>query len=123
MEPQIQPEPDPEDETPADNTDLQPDDGFSNEAPPEDVPEAQQEDTPFEFEVSELPESGLRDFKDLSNLYGALQEITPPVTDKRFTELSKLNEVFDRFESKEDFCRKGSVDEFNILLKLNAETK
>jgi hypothetical protein len=127
MEPQLQLEPEPEDETPADNTDLQPDDSFSDTPPPEtetgNTPEDTPEDTPFEFEVSELPESGLRDFKELSVLYGGLQEITPPVTDKRFTELSKLNEVFDRFESKEDFCRKGSVEEFNILLKLNAETK
>lgn len=122
-----QPQPEGEDEYPGiDNSDLQPTDSFE-EAPQETEMEEAQETEPeaqeFEFSVPELPESGIRDFKDLSELYGSLQELTPPVTDKRFTALSKLNEVFDRFESKEDFCRKGTPEEFNILLNLNAVTE
>jgi hypothetical protein len=75
------------------------------------------------IEVPPLPEEGgKRDFSEAARLYGAMNELKPPLSDKRFLELSASSPiVLQKYASKEDLCMRAAVDEINYLLTINSE--
>ena len=109
----------------ASNENIEPDLDFDKEKPEESEPKKKvynPEKNPYDLEVSELPESGARDFAEAARLYGAMNTINPPLTDNRFIEVvDSLLTVKGKYKDKEDFCKKGSIGDINFVLEKHKE--
>lgn len=75
-----------------------------------------------DINIPELPAEGSREFSIAAKLYGALNTLKPPITDKHYLEIAgNIPGVLIRFGDKEAFCKKAPSDIIRELLAWNAK--
>ena len=75
-----------------------------------------------EIKIPDLPEEGQREFSEAAKLYGALNTLKPPITDKRYLEIAgNIPGALTRFGDKEAFCKKAHPSIIKELLAWNAK--
>lgn len=75
-----------------------------------------------EIKIPDLPEEGQREFSEAAKLYGALNTLKPPITDKRYLEIAgNIPGALTRFGDKEALCKKAHPSIIQELLAWNAK--
>jgi hypothetical protein len=76
----------------------------------------------IEIRIPDLPEEGQREFSEAAKLYGALNTLKPPITDKRYLEIAgNIPGALTRFGDKEALCKKAHPSIIQELLAWNAK--
>lgn len=66
------------------------------------------------LEIPELEETGSREFEDIKFVYDALNDLG--VDNNRWFSITKGHKFGEQFNNKENFCRRGTINEINELL-------
>ena len=75
-----------------------------------------------EIRIPDLPEEGQREFSEAAKLYGALNTLKPPITDKRYLEIAgNIPGALTRFGDKEALCKKAHPSIIQELLAWNSK--